>query len=149
MFSEDFYASWGGILGDVTLCTIPRGLSFPFVFGVDILFVTVLIMKSGGVKRSPLTSVLLLRPTLAIFLHEPRTRFLIYSGICAFIYSVALKFELEMHMKSFGETALLHRSSYESPARQDQRAEDWAVLWGNLACLALATLIGFITAPRS
>lgn len=142
LFAEDLYATWGVILGDLTLPTIPRSLSFLAVFFLDIVFVTILILRTGGTKRSPFTSVLLLLPTLAIFLNEPRWRFLMYSLVCGVIYAVTLR-------RSF-TSANQHsdRSSFYECARDDEQAEDWSVRLTNLACLALATLIGFITAPR-
>ena len=60
LFAEDLYATWGGILGELTLPTIPRASSFLAVFFLDIIFVTILILRTGGTKQSPFTSVLLL-----------------------------------------------------------------------------------------
>jgi len=142
LFSEDLYTTWGATLGDLTLPTIPRSLSFLAVFVLDIIFITILILRTGGTKKSPFTSVLLLLPTLAIFLNEPRWRFLMYSFICGAIYAVVLR-------RSFSSVIeYSNRSSFYESARKDEQAEDWSVRWTNLSCLALATLIGFITAPK-
>jgi len=144
LFAEDLYASWAGILGDLTLPTIPVASSFLAVFILDIVFVTVLILRTGGTKKSPFTSVLLLLPSLAIFLREPRIRFLIYSAVCAVIYALTLRISLHKP----GDAVIDTRGSFVEPARDDEQAEDWSVLWTNLACLALGTLTGFITAPK-
>lgn len=142
LFSEDFYATWAVTLGELTLPTIPRSLSFLAVFILDIVFVTVLILRTGGGKRSPFTSVFFLLPTLAIFLNEPRERFLLYSFVCGVVYAVTLRV-------SFASASeYLTRSSFGEAARGEEQVEDWAVRWTNLSCLALATLIGFITAPK-
>ena len=142
LFAEDLYATWGGILGELTLPTIPRASSFLAVFFLDIIFVTILILRTGGTKQSPFTSVLLLLPSLAIFLREPRERFLMYSIACGIIYAVTLRISLS------GSRKHLDRSSFDTQSREDDKAEDWSTLWTNLSCLALATLIGFITAPK-
>jgi hypothetical protein len=142
LFAEDLYATWGGILGELTLPTIPKASSFLAVFFLDIVFVTILILRTGGTKQSPFTSVLLLLPSLAIFLREPRERFLLYSIACGLIYAVTLRISLAKSHKFFD------RSTYDVQSREDSKAEDWSVLWTNMSCLALATLIGFITAPK-
>ncbi len=80
LMGEDMYATWGPILNPIALPTIPRDYAFFAVFFIDIAFVTILILRTGGTKRSPFTSVLLLLPSLAIFLREPAWRFLLYSG---------------------------------------------------------------------
>lgn len=142
LFSEDLYSTWGVTLGELTLPTIPRSLSFLAVFVLDIVFVTILILRTGGTKRSPFTSVLLLLPTLAIFLNEPRWRFLLYSFICGAIYATTLRLSFSSSREHSD------RSGFYESARDDEQAEDWSVRWTNLSCLALATLIGFITAPN-
>src|SRR5712692_6181597 len=60
VMGEDLYATWGLILRPVTLPTVPRDYAFLSVFVLDIVFVTLIILRTGGTKKSPLTSVLFL-----------------------------------------------------------------------------------------
>jgi len=142
VMGEDFYAQWGPILGEVQLPSIPRGLAFAAVFSLDIIFVTVLIYRTGGAKNSPFTSILLLLPTLAIFLREPSWRFLVYSGLVGLVYVSMLRVE-----SIYSRTATRDKS-FEIDYRGEEKTHDWATRWTNIACLALATLIGYITQPK-
>lgn len=138
---EDFYRIWGGLLGKLVLPAIPRDYSFTAVFSLDIIFTGLLIMRTGGAKRSPFTSVLLLLPSLAIFLREPVERFLFYSIAVGLLYVVLLRKTIRRPSADFD------RSSYDGPARQDEDIDDQATVWANISCLALATLIGYVSQP--
>jgi hypothetical protein len=145
VMGEDLYAQWSPVLGDVELPSIPREAAFVAVFILDIIFVTILILRTGGAKASPFTSILFLLPTLAIFLREPAGRFLAYSIGVGLIYVSMLKV-------SYSATGRLgnHPPSARIPAdgQADEVTHDWATRWTNIACLALATLIGYITQPK-
>ncbi len=82
-------------------------------------------------------------PTLAIFLREPTQRFLLYSFIVGFIYVTLLR--VPYLYAGFGR---LSDNDMEGPPRDDQQAHDWATRWTNVTCLALTTLIGYITQPK-
>lgn len=138
LIGEDLYAVWGPILGPIVFPTIPRDYAFFAVFIVDIIFTTLLILRTGGTKRSPFTSVLFLLPSLAIFLREPVWRFLIYSTVVGFVYVVLLRKTFRTDDNEFD------RSGYEGPSRVDQVIDDRATMWTNITCLILATLIGSI-----
>lgn len=138
---DDFYSTWGPILGNLALPTIPRDYSFFAVFALDIVFVTVLIFRTGGTKRSPFTSVLFLLPSLAIFLREPVLRFLFYSIVVGCVYVVLLRKTAQASQAGFD------RSKYDAPSRSDELIDDRATVWTNITCLGLATLIGYITQP--
>ncbi len=141
VMGEDLYATWGEILGPVAFPTVPRDYTFFAVFVLDIVFVTLLVLRTGGTRNSPFTSVLSLLPTLAIFLREPVWRFLLYAIIVGFVYAMLLRVSIRK------ATADFDRSGYDAPSRADQVFDDWATMWTNLSCLALATLIGYITRP--
>jgi hypothetical protein len=138
---EDQYATWGPLLGKLQVPSVPRDYSFLAVFVLDIIFTAVLILRTGGAKRSPFTSVLLLLPSLAIFLREPVGRFLFYSAVVGVLYVVLLRREIRK------QSADYERSSFEIPAKEDEAVDDGATVWANITCLALATLIGYITQP--
>lgn len=138
---EDFYRIWGGLLGKLVLPAIPRDYSFTAVFVLDIIFTGLLIMRTGGAKKSPFTSILLLLPSLAIFLREPVGRFLFYSIAVGLLYVILLRRTLRKRSADFD------RSSYDAPARQDEDIDDQATVWTNISCLALATLIGYVSQP--
>lgn len=143
IMGEDLYATWGEILGPVALPTVPRDYTFFAVFVLDIVFVTLLVLRTGGTRNSPFTSVLFLLPTLAIFLREPAWRFLLYAAIVGAVYAVLLRVSVGR------STADFDRSQYDAPSKADQGYDDWATMWTNLSCLALATLIGYITRPAN
>lgn len=138
---EDIYRIWGPLLGKLTLPSVPRDYSFTAVFALDIIFAGLLIVRTGGAKKSPFTSILLLLPSLAIFLREPVGRFLFYSIAVGVLYVVLLRTSLRRQSADFD------RSSYDAPARQDEDIDDQATIWTNMSCLALATLIGYVSQP--
>lgn len=141
LMGEDFYSAWGPILGSVVLPTIPRDYAFFAVFALDIVFIAILIFRTGGTKRSPFTSVLFLLPSLAIFLREPVARFLTYSLVVGCVYVVLLRRAAQASQADFD------RSKYDAPAKSDEIIDDRATVWTNVTALALATLIGYITQP--
>jgi hypothetical protein len=142
VMGEDLYAQWSPVLGEVQLPSIPRELAFVAVFILDIVFVTLLIFRTGGAKLSPFTSILLLLPTLAIFLQEPAGRFLLYSFLVGLVYVTMLK------VGSFASRYALGSDELSVRKENDEVTHDWATRWTNIACLALATLIGYITQPK-
>lgn len=141
LMGEDTYPTWGPILGSVVLPIIPRAHAFFAVFALDIVFITVLIFRTGGAKSSPFTSVLFLLPSLAIFLREPVARFIFYSVVVGCVYVVLLRRTAQASQAGFD------RSDYDAPSRSDELIDDRATIWTNVTCLALATMIGYITRP--
>ena len=141
VMGEDLYATWGSILGQVTLPTVPRNYTFLAVFVLDIVFLTILVLRTGGTRNSPFTSVLFLLPALAIFLREPAWRFLSYAVVVGMIYAMLLRTRIQQYDER------LYRASFEDSEKRDLLYADRAAVWTNLTCLALATLIGYITRP--
>jgi hypothetical protein len=141
LLGEDLYATWGPILGRISIPNVPRDYSFFAVFVLDIVFATVLILRTGGAKKSPFTSILFLLPSLAIFLREPVGRFLFYSLAVGFVYVVLLRKSLRTLHADFD------RSEYDAPTKADEAVDDKATVWANISCLTLATIIGYITQP--
>lgn len=141
MFGQDLYTVWQGLFEKLTFPPIPRDYSFLAVFLLNITFAAILIIKTGGSKRSPFSSVLLLLPSLAIFLREPVSRFLFYSLVVAVVYIVLLSVSWKPKSSDY------ERGSYDAPAKEDEAVDNWANIWANMSCLALATLIGYITQP--
>jgi hypothetical protein len=138
--SADFYAIWAPILGDVTLPTIARSNAFAWVFTLDIVVTMVLVAWTGGTLESPFTAVLFLIPALAIFLRETPTKFFLYATLVGVYYYLSVGFDMRK------------RATYESldPFTTYSRFGNTAVAahrFVNLGCLALATVIGYITRP--
>ncbi len=142
VMNEDLYAQWSPILGNVALPSIPTSSAFMAVFILDLTFITVLIYRTGGAKASPFTSLLFLLPTLAIFLREPANRFLTYAFLVGSIYAIMLR------VGSLVSTHPSQNQAFAVPARDEEQVHDWATRWTNITCLALATLIGYITRPQ-
>jgi len=139
---EDYYRLWGPILGEIELPTIPRNYAFLAVFVLDIVFITILILRTGGAKNSPFTSMLFLLPTLAIFLREPAVRFISYAVAVGLIYTFILRKRLYVQAPDFDW------DEYDGPSKEDRRVEDHATIFANVMCLLVATLIGYITRPH-
>lgn len=142
LMGEDLYVTWGPILGHIHIPNIPRDSAFFAVFLLDIFFITILILRTGGTKRSPFTSVLFLLPSLAIFLREPTGRFLFYSLMVGGLYVLVLRRSLQKANADFD------RSAYDALSKADEQVDDRATVWTNVTCLALVTLIGYITQPN-
>jgi hypothetical protein len=142
VLGEEFFSTWQAVLGGFSLPTIPKGRSFQVVFALNIVFTSALIVLTGGTKRSPFTSILLLLPSLAIFLREPTHRFLTYSAVVAALYVMLL---------TTGRSQWLlpqyAQGDFRSTALEEEAVDNAATIWANIMCLMLATLIGYITLP--
>jgi len=130
MFTDGYYAVWSPILGQRELWTFPVRTALAVLFFWDVGVFAVLIRRSGGAKASPFTPALFLIPALAIFLRVPILLFLTYSALCGVLYWV-------LSTKLYTGEASVNGEDLSLGAHR----------FVNLACLALATIIGLITAP--
>jgi hypothetical protein len=125
LISDSFFSTWSPVFQGIGINTISTKTSVAVVFAVDLAVVTYLIWLSGGVDRSPFTSILFTLPALAIFLRLEASAFIwcaIYSGAAYLfiLYFYTGDKEIEgQHSKAFV----------------------------NISCLGLSILTGYITRP--
>ncbi|WP_211445115.1 hypothetical protein [Collimonas humicola] len=129
VMSEQFLPVWKPIMGDLPMRPILKEFSFPILFVLDLGFVGVLILVTGGAKSSPFTSILGMLPGLAIFLRQPPELFLTYAVLAGSLFyglssNKLVGFEQEKNPK--------YTLSFRTV---------------NILCLVLSTAIGYATRP--
>ncbi len=129
VFSQDFILLTKPIFGDVILPNINRNNAFLSVFLLDIFGTAFLIWITGGSKDSPFSATLFNLPALSIFLRETPQRFFLYTSLTVFLF------------------ILLSRKNGLSRAVLENTRHNLAFQIVSLGCLALATLVGYITRP--
>ena len=128
-FTEGFFLLSRPVLGGLDLPSFTRGDAFLAVFVLDIAGAGFLMATTGGSKESPFAAVLFTLPALSIFLRESPTRFFIYTGL-----SVALLLVFQRPRDSA-------RSAVDNPKHM------FAFQFVTLGCLALMSVVGYVTRP--
>ncbi|MBP7620062.1 MAG: hypothetical protein KA745_03750 [Gemmatimonadales bacterium] len=75
----------GSIMSVGTLASV-----MPWMFAIDTAWLALLVRMSGGSWQSPFAPLLLLLPTLAIFLRESVARVALYAIVAAFLLTLLL-----------------------------------------------------------
>lgn len=142
--SEEMFQTWAPILGDLSPKSgLSRSGTYLLLFLADLGIAFWLISLTGGSKHSPFTGVLLLVPSLAIFLREPAWRFIMYSLFAAGLYSIGLI----MSRRPVESIDVLRGESYLGPNYSSIRTDTPAHATINIGCLFIATVTGYITRP--
>lgn len=130
VFSDEFAVIWKPLFGTLEFPAIPWSTALLIVFTLDIICVTILVAMTGGSRLSAFSPIFFILPSLAIFLRESLGRILFYLVLVAVSFSVTgLR----------GSTWVTHEESRQR----------WLSYWFvSIACLGLATFIGYITRPR-
>ena len=128
-FSQEFVVLSGPAFGDVVFPSIGREKSFLIIFMLDVIGAAFLIALTGGSQLSPFSALLFSLPALAIFLRESPMRFFIYTVMAAIAFYILCGDQF-------------YRECVEMNRKKTQAFK--AV---SLGCLALSTLIGYITRP--
>lgn len=145
VLSDELYKAWSPILGDLAMQHgFSRQSTFPVLFIVDLMGAFWLVTLTGGSKSSPFTSVLLLVPSLAIFLREPALRFILYSVLAAGLYIAGLVVE----RSNDGGVDVLRGMEGPVFSYSIIRTDTPAHAIANLGGLIIATVTGFITRPN-
>lgn len=129
MFTRGYSGTWGQLVGVAGEVGISRSISMLIVFLVDIVAVHALVWSTGGSRESPFQAVYFLLPTLAIFLREPLGHLMLYLVLIGASYTWLM----------FGKT--------EELARNYTLVSRLAYWFTAVACLVLATYIGYTTRP--
>ncbi len=130
VFSDEFSIIWKPLFGG-TIPTVIRSSTALFtMFTMDIICITIMVVRTGGSQISPFSPFFFTLPALAIFLREPRSRIFVYVILISLAFTVFLRSHAEGSEKVGGRIRYI---AY------------WCV---SIACFALATFIGLITRPQ-
>jgi hypothetical protein len=116
-------------LGSSSQAGIPWSIALGIVFIVDIVWITVLVSKTGGSQTSPFGPVYFLLPALAIFLREPVPRVVFYVIVIGIAFTI--------NVFSITESGEARGGARRIPA----------YIFVSLACLVLGAYIGTVTRP--
>lgn len=124
--TESLSAIWINLFKDTTFVGIPDKKATLFVFIIDILITSLLILLTGGGTSSPFQPIFFLIPTLALLLYESTPRVLLYSALVTGCF---------IALSSAGDRIHWYEAS------GTRRAYGFV----SVACLGLAVLIGVLT----
>jgi len=129
--SDVFVELWQPLFGNADFPQISSSAAISTMLVLNLVSVFILVMNSGGARRSPFSAGIFLVPTLALFLREPVVWIVVYASLSAVCLTVLNRW--------------LAMESYSEP---DGGFRDRAAFWFmNLSCLILATWIGVLTRP--
>ena len=129
VFSQDFVLLSQPMFGDIRVPAWSRESAFLAVFVLDILGAGLFVAATGGAKDSPFAAVLFTLPALSIFLRETPLRLGIYTGLVAMLFLVFSKPYDSRHPVLVNINYIL------------------AFRLVTLCCLALTSLVGYVTRP--
>ncbi|MCX5800893.1 MAG: hypothetical protein NTX17_05840 [Candidatus Eisenbacteria bacterium] len=130
VFSDEYSTIWRPLFGTSSHSGVPWSWALFFVFLLNILWITVLVVTTGGSESSPFGPIYFLLPALAIFLREPLHR----AGL--YLLLIVVSFTLNFFI-----------ASDKGKARGGRR-RPYAYWFVSVACFALATFVGYVTRPR-
>jgi len=143
--SDELYKLTAPMFGELAAsAAFTRDTTFFILFITDLGLVFRLIYVTGGSKNSPFTALLLLLPTVGIFLREPAGRFLLYATLAAALYCLGLLVD-RAHRMSID--VLRGEIGGGPPDYSIVRTDTPAHAIVNLGCLAIGTLTGYVTRP--
>ena len=88
-FSDAFEKNWSPIFGELPV-QIAAETAVTWVFVVDILVVTFLVLNSGGAAISPFTPIFFLLPTIALLLRQSRGHVILYTVLVSVAFTLSL-----------------------------------------------------------
>lgn len=142
VFTEDMFQLVKIGSFEMTALMTPMGLSlalFLLVAG-NTLFLTYLLFETGGSRKSPFTSLLLVLPVLTILLKEP-----LYPQVLGSMALVILAFSVCLILSREPESAFPEDQETDDRDSQLERRELW-VFWGvTVASLLLITTVAGLT----
>lgn len=127
LFSDEFSTIWKPLFGNTSLPVIKWASALFIMFSMNIVCVALLISRTGGLRNSSFSPIYFILPALAIFLREPIERIVIYTLFISMFFTWNLVRYLWSH-----DTDEVPQASLAY----------WFVA---IACLMLATYIGYIT----
>ncbi len=142
VFTEDMFqlVSFGSF--EMTALITPLGLSLALflLLAANTLFLTYLLIDTGGSRKSPFTSLLLVLPVISILLKEP-----LYPQVLGSVALVILAFSVGLIISRESESAFPEDQGATERDLQLERRELW-VFWGvTVASLLLITAVAGLT----
>ncbi len=142
VFTEDMFQLMKFGSFEMTALMTPLGLSLALFLLVtaDTLFLTYLLIDTGGSRKSPFTSLLLVLPVITILLKEP-----LYPQVLGSMALVILAFSVCLILSREPESAFPEDQETDDRDSQLERRELW-VFWGvTVASLLLITTVAGLT----
>ncbi len=141
-FTEDMFElmSFGSF--EMAALITPLGLSLALflLVAADTLFLTYLLIDTGGSRKSPFTSLLLVLPVITILLREP-----LYPQVLGSVGLVVIAFSVGLIISRKSENPFPEDPVGDDRDSQLDRRELW-VFWGvTVASLLLVTAVAGIT----
>ncbi len=142
VFSEDMFqlVSFGSF--EMTALITPLGLSLALslLLAANTLFLTYLLIETGGSRKSPFTSLLLVLPVITILLKEP-----LYPQVLGSVALVVLAFSVGLIISRKSQDAFPEGQGTDERDTELERRELW-VFWGvTVSSLLLITAVAGIT----
>ena len=127
--TDAFSEVWSPLFGPENLAPfLSWSQALLLTFVLDIVVISILVVRTGGGQNSPFQSLYFLIPTLAVFLREPTKQVLLY------LVLVAISFSASMFVESYRE-------------RDEEARWRFAYWFVSIASFVLAAYIGLITRP--
>lgn len=142
VFTEDMFQLVKIGSFEMTALMTPMGLSLALflLIAANTLFLTYLLFETGGSRKSPFTSLLLVLPVLTILLKEP-----LYPQVLGSMALVILAFSVCLILSREPESAFPEDQGTDDRDSQLERRELW-VFWGvTVASLLLITTVAGLT----
>lgn len=128
-FSDEFSNVWKPLFQDFDFSGIKWSHALFSIFILDIVWVSIMVGKTGGSVVSACSPIYFILPALAIFLRETSFRIIIY----AFLVILSYTWNLIYNFRDYDENKDSSKLAY------------WGV---SVASLILTTLIGYLTRPK-
>lgn len=132
--SDAFSGVWAPLLNYPVGSLMSWSTALFWVFILDIVVQTILVVGTGGGRDSPFQPIYFLLPTLAIFLHEPDGRVVTYLALVAVSFSISMAY--------MSPISMVQAMEMDRDEEFRWRRAYWFV---SLASFVLATSIGLMT----
>ena len=125
-------------LGSFAITGIQMSLALFILFVADTAFLTYVLVDTGGSRKSPFTSLLLMLPVLAILLKQP-----VYPQVSSYVGFVVVALSVGMMTAREEEVLASEDSDYGGRDVEVQRRQSW-IYWGvSVASLILVMVIAW------
>jgi hypothetical protein len=88
VFSDEYSGTWRPLFGEALNAGVPWSAALLLVFLLDIGWVSILVVATGGSVISPFGSLFFLVPPLAIFLRESLGRIVLYLALVTVSFTI-------------------------------------------------------------
>lgn len=130
VFSDGLSNVWKPLFQDFDFSGIKWSQALFGIFILDIVWVTIMVWKTGGSVVSVCSPIYVILPALAIFLRESSSRIIIY------VFLVILSYSWNLWRYNFGD---------DDGNKDSSKLAYWVV---SVASLILTSFIGYLTRPK-